>query len=168
MLAMLDFTIIVLATNQTQFMVFMFAEEMSPLVYVASASRKQVATSYSCVLTAPRPSYGTINACYASQLPRLLETQPYGYVYNNSRLETADVLANGFLQRFIESVGQSKSMFVRDCYNGTGKDMRYGIVQCTGDLSLDNCTKCLNGLLHHSKSCCQEKYLGFQILYPSC
>ncbi|KAL9365842.1 hypothetical protein Peur_043715 [Populus x canadensis] len=99
---------------------------MSPLVYVASASRKQVATSYSCVLTAPRPLYGTINACYASQLPRLLETQPYGYVYNNSRLETADVLANGFLQRFIESVGQSKSMFVRDCYNGTGNEMRYG------------------------------------------
>lgn len=40
--------------------------------------------------------------------------------YNDSRLETVDVLANAFLQGLIESAG-----------NGAGKEMRYGIVRCT-------------------------------------
>ena len=51
--------------------------------------------------------------------------------YNDSRPETVDVLANAFLQGLIESAGKSKSMFVQDCGNGAGKEMRYGIVRCT-------------------------------------
>ncbi|MED6113180.1 hypothetical protein PIB30_068484 [Stylosanthes scabra] len=44
---------------------------------------------------------------------------------------------------------------------------RYGLVQCTMDLTSEQCRKCLNGMLDQVPKCCAAK-VGYQVGSPSC
>ncbi|MED6177405.1 hypothetical protein PIB30_097786, partial [Stylosanthes scabra] len=44
---------------------------------------------------------------------------------------------------------------------------RYGLVQCTVDLTSDKCRQCLNGMLNQVPKCCAAK-VGWQVGSPSC
>ncbi|XP_045787092.1 cysteine-rich receptor-like protein kinase 29 isoform X2 [Trifolium pratense] len=43
----------------------------------------------------------------------------------------------------------------------------YGLVQCTPDLSLQECMDCLNGAISYITSCCSNKF-GGRVVKPSC
>ena len=44
---------------------------------------------------------------------------------------------------------------------------RYGLVQCSRDLTNDQCSQCLNAMLDRVPKCCAAK-VGWQVLAPSC
>lgn len=43
----------------------------------------------------------------------------------------------------------------------------YGLVQCTRDLDVGSCGKCLSDLMVEAKVCCESK-IGWRISGPSC
>ena len=66
-----------------------------------------------------------------------------------------------------EALGTNKlySNGNRTLNNGNGT--RYGLVQCSRDLNLSECSKCLQVLVKNVSDCCLES-TGFRMFNPSC
>ena len=66
-----------------------------------------------------------------------------------------------------EALGTNKlySNGNRTLNNGNGT--RYGLVQCSRDLNLSECSKCLQVLVKNVSDCCLES-TGFRMCNPSC
>ena len=63
--------------------------------------------------------------------------------------------------------GPSKLMFGTDQVKFSRSDTIYGLVQCTRDLTVDSCSKCLNSALGDLKACCYGRG-GGTIFSRSC
>ncbi|XP_073224698.1 cysteine-rich repeat secretory protein 38-like [Cicer arietinum] len=75
----------------------------------------------------------------------------------------ARILMNGLIQ-----VGsQARLMFGTHMFNINGTQRRYGWVQCSRDITKEQCRTCLSNMLEDVENCCKEKRV-WRIFSPSC
>ncbi|GFZ03183.1 S-locus lectin protein kinase family protein [Actinidia rufa] len=77
---------------------------------------------------------------------------------NNSSPNEPDIDANALMYRLIQLARDDGMMFAADEGSaGGGTRPTYGLVQCTRDITSDECGDCLVRLLKRSEECCQGK-----------
>ncbi|KAL9321671.1 hypothetical protein ACSQ67_009724 [Phaseolus vulgaris] len=75
----------------------------------------------------------------------------------------AQVLMNGLIQ-----IGsEAPLMFGTHMFNINGTQRRYGWVQCSRDITPEECRTCLSNMLEDVENCCQEKKV-WRVFSPSC
>lgn len=75
----------------------------------------------------------------------------------------ARILMNGL----IETGSKTELMFGTHMFNINGTQKRYGWVQCSRDISSEECSTCLSNMLEDVENCCQRKRV-WRIFSPSC
>ncbi|XP_027343101.1 cysteine-rich repeat secretory protein 38-like [Abrus precatorius] len=75
----------------------------------------------------------------------------------------ARILMNGLIQMGSEN----PLMFGTHMFNINGTQRRYGWVQCSRDITSDECRTCLSNMLQDVENCCEEKKV-WRIFSPSC
>ncbi|GKF92362.1 cysteine-rich receptor-like protein kinase 8, partial [Tanacetum coccineum] len=65
------------------------------------------------------------------------------------------------------SRGGSLRKYATNSTNGPGFTTLYGLMQCTPDLSENDCYNCLDGAIRYIPSCCDSKQ-GARVYYSSC
>ncbi|RDY02795.1 Cysteine-rich receptor-like protein kinase 10, partial [Mucuna pruriens] len=75
----------------------------------------------------------------------------------------ARILMNGLIQMGAET----PLMFGTHMFNINGTQRRYGWVQCSRDITSEECRTCLSDLLEDVENCCEEKKV-WRIFSPSC
>ncbi|XP_045786994.1 cysteine-rich receptor-like protein kinase 10 [Trifolium pratense] len=105
----------------------------------------------------------------------IMEVSPAFYLPNNNNATDADqftqVLGN-LMKKLKDKVASSdNSRFKYATDNETGVNLNfqtiYGLVQCTPDLSLQECNRCLDVAISEIPSCCNNK-VGARLVTPSC
>ncbi|XP_057513734.1 cysteine-rich receptor-like protein kinase 25 [Actinidia eriantha] len=87
---------------------------------------------------------------------------------NNSSPNEPDIDANALMYNLIRVARDDEMMFAADEGSaGGGTRTTYGLVQCTRDITSDECGDCLVKLLKQSEECCQAK-IGWRRSGPSC
>ncbi|GFZ03181.1 S-locus lectin protein kinase family protein [Actinidia rufa] len=87
---------------------------------------------------------------------------------NNSSPNEPDIDANALMYKLIQLARDDEMMFAAgEGSSGGGTRTTYGLVQCTRDITSDDCGDCLVQLLKQSEECCQAK-IGWRRLGPSC
>lgn len=67
------------------------------------------------------------------------------------------------------SLGYSYRKYATDNATATNFQTLYGMVQCTPDLSQQDCKQCLDRVaISQIPSCCNGKIMGGKVLTPSC
>jgi len=74
-----------------------------------------------------------------------------------------------FLRSLIRkaTTGTTNQLFYMDVFNLSSTERRYGLVQCTRDLTNEGCRQCLETILAQVAKCCEHK-LGWMIWTGSC
>ncbi|TKY49786.1 Cysteine-rich receptor protein kinase 25 [Spatholobus suberectus] len=75
----------------------------------------------------------------------------------------ARILMNGLIQMGAET----PLMFGTHMFNINGTQRRYGWVQCSRDITSEECRTCLSNMLEDVENCCEEKKV-WRIFSPSC
>ncbi|TKY49787.1 Cysteine-rich receptor protein kinase 10 [Spatholobus suberectus] len=75
----------------------------------------------------------------------------------------ARILMNGLIQTGSETL----LMFNTHMFNINGTQRRYGWVQCSRDITSEECRTCLSNMLEDVENCCEEKKV-WRIFCPSC
>ncbi|KAI4323603.1 hypothetical protein L6164_023196 [Bauhinia variegata] len=75
----------------------------------------------------------------------------------------ARILMNGLIQ----TAAETPMMFGTHMFNINGTQRRYGWVQCSRDITSEECRTCLSNMLEDVDNCCQEKKV-WRIFSPSC
>ncbi|KAK7322547.1 hypothetical protein VNO77_25932 [Canavalia gladiata] len=75
----------------------------------------------------------------------------------------ARILMNGLIQMAAET----PLMFGTHMFNINGTQRRYGWVQCSRDITSEECRTCLSNMLEDVENCCEEKKV-WRIFSPSC
>lgn len=87
---------------------------------------------------------------------------------NNTTPNEPDAGALGIIYTLVDDVRYSELLYgAKSTTVMGGSEQRYGVVQCTRDISKDDCRKCLLTLTNDIPNCCQGKR-GWRILSPSC
>ena len=99
-------------------------------------------------------------------------TSPYFLLWktrNNSSPDERDVGGLAFIYTLVSKAPNSENMFgtdVAEAVNNASQNI-YGSVQCTRDISNDECRSCLLQQIEEIEGCCQGK-IGWNIMGPSC
>ncbi|KAI4297542.1 hypothetical protein L6164_037428 [Bauhinia variegata] len=75
----------------------------------------------------------------------------------------ARILMNGLIQ----TAAERPLMFWTHGFNINGTQKRYGWVQCSRDITSEQCRTCLSNMLADVENCCEEKKV-WRIFSPSC
>lgn len=75
----------------------------------------------------------------------------------------AMILMNGL----IELASKTPLMFGTHMFNINGTQRRYGWVQCSRDITNEECRTCLSNMLEDVENCCEEKKV-WRVFSPSC
>ncbi|XLU76299.1 hypothetical protein S245_035352 [Arachis hypogaea] len=77
--------------------------------------------------------------------------------------------AETYMQSLIKNATvETNLLYAMGEFNSGGSSgERYGFVQCSRDLTSDQCRQCLNAMLDQVPKCCATK-VGWQVLAPSC
>ena len=89
---------------------------------------------------------------------------------NTSSPGQPNFYARGLLDQLIGRVNEKDRLFETDeqiVKIGDESLPSYGLVQCTRDLDVGSCGKCLSDLMVEAKVCCESK-IGWRISGPSC
>ena len=62
---------------------------------------------------------------------------------------------------------ETNLLYFMDGFNLSSTQRRYGLVQCSRDLTSDGCRECLEAMLAQVPKCCEQN-LGWQVLAASC
>ncbi|XP_027353743.1 cysteine-rich receptor-like protein kinase 10 [Abrus precatorius] len=62
---------------------------------------------------------------------------------------------------------ETNQLFYMDGFNLSSTERRYGLVQCSRDLTNEGCRQCLEAMLAQVPKCCEQK-VGWQVLAASC
>ncbi|KAK7357545.1 hypothetical protein VNO80_16834 [Phaseolus coccineus] len=101
-----------------------------------------------------------------------METSPNFYLWNPGNATDIDQF-NQVLRNLLDSLigqatlGNSQRKFAAAHVSGSVFQTIYGLVQCTPDLSEQDCSACLTGAISEIPQCCDGKK-GGRILRPSC
>jgi len=75
---------------------------------------------------------------------------------------------NDFMRSLIrKATKETNQLFYMDVFNLSSTERRYGLVQCSRDLTNEGCTQCLETILAQVAKCCEHK-LGWSIWTGSC
>ncbi|KAI4323614.1 hypothetical protein L6164_023207 [Bauhinia variegata] len=85
-------------------------------------------------------------------------------ISNPTEVVTTENYMKSLIRKATEETNQLYAMGEFDLSNG---EKRYGMVQCSRDLSNVECAKCLEAMLEKVPQCCVQK-LGWQVVVPSC
>ncbi|XP_061353857.1 cysteine-rich receptor-like protein kinase 44 isoform X2 [Gastrolobium bilobum] len=102
----------------------------------------------------------------------ILETIPTIYAWNVNNATDADQI-NQELVKLIDNLkgsaasGDSRRKYAADDALALNFQPIYGLVQCTPDLSWQNCTDCLDMIIKQIRICCTDK-IGGRVIGPSC
>jgi len=66
-----------------------------------------------------------------------------------------------------EATVESNKLYAMGGFNLSDGEKRYGLVQCSRDLTSDECSQCLEAMIEKVPQCCATKR-GWQVLAPSC
>ncbi|KAJ1376861.1 Gnk2-homologous domain, partial [Sesbania bispinosa] len=73
-----------------------------------------------------------------------------------------------FMRSMITKVtNETKQLFYMDGFNLSSTERRYGLAQCTRDLTNEECRKCLEAMLAQVPKCCEQK-IGWLAGSASC
>ncbi|KAK7259652.1 hypothetical protein RIF29_25264 [Crotalaria pallida] len=75
----------------------------------------------------------------------------------------ARILMNGLIQM----ASQASLMFGTHMFNINGTQRRYGWVQCSRDITSEDCRTCLSNMLDAVQDCCERKMV-WRVFSPSC
>lgn len=78
-----------------------------------------------------------------------------------------DLLMNQLLKEAISSKGERKALYAAGKVKLDTFTNLYGLVQCTRDLSVDKCKKCLDEVIGEYPDCCDAKQ-GGRVVAGSC
>jgi len=101
-----------------------------------------------------------------------METLPTFYMWNPVNATDIDQF-NQALRNLLDSLigkatlGDSKRKFAAANVSGPASQTIFGLMQCTPDLSQQDCTECLSGVIPQIPQCCDGKR-GGRIVRPSC
>ncbi|XP_027364918.1 putative receptor-like protein kinase At4g00960 isoform X1 [Abrus precatorius] len=101
----------------------------------------------------------------------LMEASPSFYMWNLNNATDVDRF-NEVLRKLLESLrdkaapGDSRKFGVANLV-GPSFQTIYGLVQCTPDLSQQDCYNCLTGAISEIPNCCNNK-IGGRVIRPSC
>ncbi|RDX87686.1 Cysteine-rich receptor-like protein kinase 25, partial [Mucuna pruriens] len=101
-----------------------------------------------------------------------MEASPSFYMWNTGNATDVDQF-NQVLRNLLDSLkskaslGDSRLKFATANVSGPAFQTIYGLVQCTPDLSEQDCTACLDGAISEIPRCCDSKK-GGRIGRPSC
>ncbi|MED6120353.1 hypothetical protein PIB30_118685 [Stylosanthes scabra] len=103
---------------------------------------------------------GNLTTTPSWQIPQTKNT-------TNSTLELQNAETN--MQSLIKNATvETKLLYAMGEFNSGGSlGERYGLVQCSRDLTSEQCRECLNDMLDQVPKCCATK-VGWQVLAPSC
>ncbi|RWR88264.1 putative receptor-like protein kinase isoform X1 [Cinnamomum micranthum f. kanehirae] len=93
-------------------------------------------------------------------------------LYNTARINNPTQFAP-FLNDLLSNLSNraandpSLGMFATEKTKFMGSQDVYGLVQCTRDLSMNDCSSCLEGALRYLMGCCSS-YIGARVLTTSC
>lgn len=71
------------------------------------------------------------------------------------------------MKGLIEMGSEAPLMFGTHMFNINGTQRRYGWVQCSRDITCEECRTCLSNMLQEVEYCCEEKQV-WRIFSPSC
>ncbi|KAJ4713095.1 Receptor-like protein kinase [Melia azedarach] len=119
--------------------------------------------------------YNTCMLRYANyDIFGLMENAPYFFVYALSNIsenivgvfnQTRERLLNRLINEAAARSSPNKSATGVEAYSTIGSI--YGLVQCTPDLSVTDCKKCLNDTTKLMSQCCDRRQ-GGRVINPSC
>jgi len=66
-----------------------------------------------------------------------------------------------------EATVESNKLYAMGGFNLSDGEERYGLVQCSRDLTNDECSQCLDAMIQKVPQCCGTKR-SWQVLAPSC
>nr|KYP56629.1 Cysteine-rich receptor-like protein kinase 10 [Cajanus cajan] len=66
-----------------------------------------------------------------------------------------------------EATVETNKLYAMGGFNLSHGEERYGLVQCSRDLTNEECSQCLEAMIDEVPQCCRAK-LGWQVLAPSC
>ncbi|OMO64947.1 hypothetical protein COLO4_31692 [Corchorus olitorius] len=96
--------------------------------------------------------------------PRLLMWNPN----NSTSPEEGNIGTQGLIFSLVDHGPYTENMFeTNEMLVGNGPGRRFGLVQCSRDLNVSDCSSCLRSLLDQTEECCLGK-TGWRILTPSC
>ncbi|XP_023758782.1 cysteine-rich receptor-like protein kinase 15 [Lactuca sativa] len=100
------------------------------------------------------------------------DTSFAGYMWNNNNASNVDEFNQALRQlldqlRTEASNGGSLRKYASNNITGPRFSTIYGLMQCTPDLSEDQCYDCLDTAIRQIPNCCDSKR-GGRVLYPSC
>ncbi|XP_027356831.1 cysteine-rich receptor-like protein kinase 10 [Abrus precatorius] len=67
----------------------------------------------------------------------------------------------------IKATKETNKLFYMDAFNLSSTERRYGLVQCSRDLTNEECRECLEAMLAHVPKCCEQK-IGWFVAAASC
>jgi hypothetical protein len=66
-----------------------------------------------------------------------------------------------------KATNETNQLYYMDGFNLSSTESRYGLVQCSRDLTNERCRQCLQSMLAMVNICCKRK-LGWQVSSASC
>ncbi|MCL7042623.1 hypothetical protein MKW94_013723 [Papaver nudicaule] len=106
----------------------------------------------------------------------IMQISPGRYLWNRNSIsnpvqfrQTVNDFLNDLVGETVSNGGSAAIKFASGVTNTTINNFTkvYGIVQCTEDISLSNCNRCLLGAISELQDCCDGKQ-GGRVLRPSC
>ncbi|XP_061364768.1 cysteine-rich receptor-like protein kinase 25 [Gastrolobium bilobum] len=99
-----------------------------------------------------------------------LTTNPSWQIVGSKNITNPEELqkAENHMQSLVrEATVETNQLYAMGKFNLSPAEERYGLVQCSRDLTNDECSQCLEAMLNEVPKCCGTK-LGWQVLAPSC
>ncbi|PNY15656.1 cysteine-rich receptor-like protein kinase [Trifolium pratense] len=168
-----------MAKTPTKYTPLDSAEEMLNPIFAAVVSTIQEFFYHNFVQIKKRQLVGMKIACCATRTNHYLalgkEGSPSFYMANVNNVTHADqfnrALGN-LMKKLKEKAASSNDSRVKYATgNETDTSLNfqtiYGLVQCTPDLSFQDCTSCLEDAIYEIPSCCNNK-MGGRFFKPSC
>ncbi|CAJ1958719.1 unnamed protein product [Sphenostylis stenocarpa] len=76
--------------------------------------------------------------------------------------------AEGYMQSLKrQATAESNKLYAMGGFNLSDGEQRYGLVQCSRDLTNDECSQCVQAMIDKVPQCCSS-VIGWQVLAPSC
>ncbi|CAL5344673.1 unnamed protein product [Camellia sinensis] len=110
---------------------------------------------------------------YSNQTIFSVEDGSIWVILSNTQNVTDQTRFRGVLGRVMDDIatrasnGGSVKKFATSEANSSSLQTMYGLAQCTPDLTVSECNKCLRNGISNFPSCCDGN-LGARVLFPSC
>ncbi|XP_027910124.1 cysteine-rich receptor-like protein kinase 10 isoform X8 [Vigna unguiculata] len=79
-------------------------------------------------------------------------------ISNTSEIQTGEDFVRSMIRK---ATNETNLLYCKDGFNLSATESRYGVVQCTRDLTNEGCRQCLEDILAEVPTCCEQKIAWF-------